>query len=88
MLIQSTKANFLLCHYLKIGKTIQHSYGNALTGEVIFVPKNANNAEDDGWLMSYVHNLENGPSKIVILDSKKIRLEPQAIIEFGIRVPI
>lgn len=82
------KPNLLLRHDLKTGKTIQHSYGNALTGEVIFVPKNANSAEDDGWLMSYVHDLENGPSKIVILDSKKIGQEPQAIIEFGVRVPI
>ena len=82
------KPNLLLRHDLDTGETIQHSYGNSLTGEVIYVPKKANSAENDGWLMSYVHDLDNGPSKIVILDSKKIGHKPQAVIELGVRVPI
>jgi carotenoid cleavage dioxygenase len=59
-----------------------------VTGEVVFVPRHANSAEDEGWLMSYVHNLVCGTSRVVILDAKKLGQTPQAIIELPVRVPL
>lgn len=81
--------NVLFRHDLQTGETISHDYGaNYMTGEVVFVPRYANSAEDEGWLMSYVHNLVCGTSRVVILDAKKLGQTPQAIIELPVRVPL
>lgn len=82
------KPNVLLRHDLVTGQTIEHANGNLLTGEVIFVPKHTNSAEDEGWLMCYVHDKECGPSKIVILDAQKMGESPQAVIDLPVHVPI
>lgn len=81
--------NVLFRHDLQTGETIKHDYGaDYVTGEVVFVPRHANSAEDEGWLMSYVHNLVCGTSRVVILDAKKLGQTPQAIIELPVRVPL
>lgn len=82
-------ANALLRYDLHTGETIQHHYGTEyMTGEVVFVPRHKDAAEDEGWLLSYVHHLDGGPSKIVILDAQKIEQAPQATIELPVRVPL
>jgi carotenoid cleavage dioxygenase-like enzyme len=81
--------NQLLHFDLETGETHRHSYGeNQVTGEVVFVPRNPDAPENDGWLMSYVHDLNCGNSKIVILDSLNLGGEPVAEIELPVRVPM
>ncbi len=81
--------NVLYRHDLHTGQTLTHDYGDSyMTGEVVFVPCHADSAEDDGWLMSYVHNLDGGPSRVVILDAQKLGQTPQAVIELPVRVPL
>lgn len=81
--------NALLRHDMHTGDTIRHSYGSHhLSGEVVFVPRHANAAEDEGWLLSYVHDINCGSSKVVILDAQNIEGEPQAVIELPVRVPL
>lgn len=84
------KTNSLLVHDLLKGKTYKHSYGeDYFTGEVIFIPKNKDSEEGDGWLISYVHALDAiKPSKVVIIDSQKIGKQPQAVINLPVRVPL
>ncbi|MCG8283975.1 carotenoid oxygenase family protein [Acinetobacter seifertii] len=84
------KANNLLVHDLLKGESYKHSYGDEyFTGEVIFLPKQSESEEGDGWLISYIHALDGiKPSKVVILDSKKIGKEPQATIDLPVRVPL
>ncbi len=81
--------NCLYRHDLGNGKVIQHRYGaNKMSGEAVFVPKHADAAEDEGWLLSYVHDLDNGPSQVVILDAQRVEGEPVAVIELPVRVPL
>lgn len=81
--------NQLLHFDLHTGEVDRHQYGkNEVTGEVVFVPRNHDAAENDGWLMSYVHDLNCGNSKIVILDSLNLGGEPIAEIELPVRVPM
>jgi carotenoid cleavage dioxygenase-like enzyme len=81
--------NQLLHLDLETGKTNRHSYGdNAVTGEVVFVPRSPDAPENDGWLMSYVHDLDCGNSKIVILDSLNLGGESVAEIELPFHVPM
>lgn len=84
------KANNLLVHDLLKGESYKHSYGDDyFTGEVIFLPKHSKSEEGDGWLISYIHALDGiKPSKVVILDSKKIGQAPQATIDLPVRVPL
>lgn len=81
--------NYLLKHDLDVGKTTQHFYGEGyVTGEVIFIPNATGHAEDDGWLISYVHSIECKNSKVVILDASDIEKEPLAIIELPTHIPL
>lgn len=87
--LSNLKANQLYRHDLQTGETLTHNYGaNYMTGEVVFVPRHAQSNEDEGWLMSYVHDLDGGPSQIVILDAQKIGQPAQAVIQLPVRVPL
>lgn len=81
--------NQLLKHDLLTGTTVTHDYGHDyISGEVIFVPKHATAQEDEGWLISYVHRLDGGNSKVLILDAQQVAQQPVASIELPVRVPL
>lgn len=81
--------NALLRHDLQTGEIVRHHYGPQwMSGEVIFVPRQADAQEDQGWLLSYVHGVDGGPSQVVILDAQNIGGAPQAVIELPVRVPL
>jgi len=76
-------------HDLKLGRTDSHSYGpHHVSGEVVFVPRHAGAAEDEGWLLSYVYDLIENRSAVVILNADDLGGEPQAVIELPVRVPL
>lgn len=79
----------LIRHDLQSGDVVEHWYGDSkVTGEVVFVPRNANSAEDDGWLLSYVYDLADDSSEVVILDATNPSAEPLAVIKIPVRVPM
>lgn len=81
--------NALLRHDVTTGETRRHAYGERrLSGEAVFVPRRADAAEDDGWLLSYVHDLDGGPSQVVILNAGDLGGPPQAVIDLPVRVPL
>lgn len=74
---------------LRTGSSAQHHYGaNKVTGEAVFVPRHAGADEDDGWLMSYVYDLRENKSEVVIVNAQDVAAEPQAVIELPVRVPL
>lgn len=87
--INNPSPNTLLCHDLHTGKTQQHRYGEGwISGEVVFVPRHEKAAENEGWLLSYVHRLDGGNSRVVILDAQHVEADPVAVIELPVRVPL
>lgn len=83
------KSNVLLCHDLEKHQTERYSFGDGVvTGEVIFLARENAQAENDGWLMSYVHALDGSPSQVVILDAQNIQAGTVATIYLPIRVPL
>lgn len=87
--IDKPVANVLLHHDLQTGETSRHHYGtDQLTGEVVFVPRHAAAAENDGWLLSYVHDLNGRNSRVVILDAANVAGPAVAEIELPVRVPL
>jgi carotenoid cleavage dioxygenase len=55
---------------LRSGETTRHRYGEGrVTGEPAFVPRSGASAEDDGWLLSVVHDETVDRSELVVLDA-------------------
>lgn len=75
-------------HDLQTGQTQVHDYGaGRVTGEAVFVPRHAQAAEDDGWLLSYVLDLAQARSELVILNAADFEGEPQAVVHLPLMVP-
>jgi 8'-apo-carotenoid 13,14-cleaving dioxygenase len=75
-------------HDLKAGTRQTHDFGeNRVPGEFVFVPKSEGTAEDDGWLMGYVVNVDEETSDLVIIDAANFEGKPQAVIHIPHRIP-
>lgn len=78
----------LLKHDLHTGQTTRHDFGPHLTpGEMVFVPRSADSAEDDGWLIGWVHNGHTQCGELHVLNASDISAPAQAIVQVSARVP-
>ena len=69
----------------------EYSFGDRksnFTSEAIYVPRSADAAENEGYLLSVVTDLEKGASSLAILDAQNVSAGPLAMAELGHRVPI
>ncbi len=79
----------LLRHDMTSGACQQHFYGDhKISGEAVFVPRHAQGDESDGWLLSYVYDLANDSSEVVVLNADDLEGEAQAVIKLPVRVPM
>ena len=65
-------------HHLKHGRT---------GAEASFIPKENATSEDDGYLMSFVHDPADNKSELMILDAENIEDDPICRIHLPVRVP-
>ncbi len=73
---------------LATGQRSVHDFGPAvLSGEPVFVPAGDHVGEDEGHLMTYVHDVSTGVSSFVILDAHDLGASPVAVIPLPQRVP-
>ena len=73
---------------LHSGSVIEHRLpAGHQAGEGVFVPAEADSAEDEGWLLSYVYDAERGGSDLVILDAADFAAPPRAVVHLPARVP-
>ena len=56
-------------------------------GEAVFAPSTNPTAEDDGYLISFVHDETTNESESVILDARDVEAGPVATIKMPFRVP-
>ncbi len=78
----------LFKHDLEGGSRQVHDFGaNHIPGEFVFVPKASSVAEDDGWLMGYVVNVDEETTDLVILDAARFEGTPEAVIHIPHRIP-
>lgn len=83
------RAEPLYRHDLQTGSVLRHDFGPThLPGEVVFVPRSAEAAEDDGWLLGFVCDLASGTSTLTILDASALGREPVAVVHLPARVPL
>lgn len=55
--------------------------------EGIFVPRPDATGEDDGWLVTYVHDAASGTSELVVVNTRDFRAPPVARVLLPVRVP-
>jgi carotenoid cleavage dioxygenase-like enzyme len=73
------------------GTTDRHSFGDRktnFTSEAIFVPKSADAAEGEGYLLSVATDLAEGKSSLAILDAGNVSAGPLAMAQLEHRIPI
>jgi carotenoid cleavage dioxygenase-like enzyme len=82
-------ANALLRHDLANGTTEAREFSrDAAVGEAVFAPSGADAAEDDGYVMAFVHNPDRGASDLVILAAQDFTGEPVATVHLPARIPL
>ncbi len=67
-------------------QTISHGPGRG-TMETVFIPRTDQSAEDDGWLMSMVHDANTQQTDLVLLDAGEPSSAPVATVHIPARVP-
>jgi carotenoid cleavage dioxygenase len=82
-------ANAVLKHDLARGTVEAHEFGpEATSGEAVFVPASSDAAEDDGYVIAFVHNPERGAADLVILAAQDFTGEPVARVHLPARIPL
>lgn len=78
-----------LCKYdVRTGSVVEHPLpAGSNAGEGVFVPAGADAAEDEGWVLTLVHDAARDRSDLVILDAADFTAPPQATIHLPTRVP-
>jgi carotenoid cleavage dioxygenase len=80
--------NALFKHDLETGTRRVHVFGpNRHPGEFVFVPAEPDAAEDEGWLIGLVIDLNDETSELVILDAQAFEGDPVAVVNLPHRIP-
>ncbi|MFN6515417.1 MAG: carotenoid oxygenase family protein [Nostoc sp. CreGUA01] len=70
------------------GKSQTHEFGEGrYGGEAVFAPRPGATAEDDGWLMTFVHDEGSDISELVVVNAQDVTAEPVARVIIPQRVP-
>jgi carotenoid cleavage dioxygenase len=78
----------LLKHDLDRVTTEVHDFGpDEMAMEPVFVPVDAGAAEDDGWILVYVHDAKRDGCDVHILHAQDFAGRPGATIHLPVRVP-
>ena len=78
----------LFKYHLESGKRTDHHLGNNVAGgEPVFAPKPGAKSEDEGWVLSLVHERNSRKSKLVVIDAQAFDQKPVAEVIIPQRVP-
>lgn len=74
---------------VQTGTSLAKDFGvRYLPGEPVFVPKSADAAEDDGWVLALRYDRALDRSDLVVLDASGFGGEPVAVVQLPRRVPV
>jgi carotenoid cleavage dioxygenase-like enzyme len=73
---------------LRNGSTAFHDFGPGISiSEPVFVPRDDDSAEDDGWVMMFTYDRATEASAFAILDATDMAADPVATVAMPQRVP-
>jgi carotenoid cleavage dioxygenase len=71
------------------GTSVAQDFGDRYAaGEPVFVPKSADAAGDDGWVLALRYDRELDTSDLVVLDANDFGGDPLAVVRLPRRVPV
>jgi carotenoid cleavage dioxygenase-like enzyme len=74
---------------VETGTSIVKDFGaRYVPGEPVFVPKSADAAEQDGWVLALRYDCELDRSDLVVLDANEFGGDPVAVVQLPRRVPV
>jgi carotenoid cleavage dioxygenase len=71
----------------KTGKRLVHTFDDGFPGEPVFVPRSANAAEGDGWLIATIYRPSDDHSDLAVFDAGDISKGPIGLAQLPRRVP-
>ncbi len=78
----------ILKHDMQTGVTSEFALGPGRhSGEPYFIPRDGGEAEDDGFIMSFVYDAGRNASELLILDARDLQEPPIARVLLPARVP-
>lgn len=73
---------------LETGAAVAHDFGDdMMPGECVMAPRPGSAAEDDAWVMLFVHRRDGSATDLVILDASRFASPPVARVRLPCRVP-
>ena len=88
-LSESLRFDAIVKYNTDSGSSETYVYGkNKYGSESPFIPKANAQAEDEGYVISFVTDARNGESEVVILDAQNISKAPLARVQLPCRVPL
>jgi carotenoid cleavage dioxygenase len=82
-------SSLLRCYDVETGTSVAQDFGvRYVPGEPVFVPKSADAAEKDGWVLALRYDRELDRSDLVVLDANEFGAAPVAVVQLPRRVPI
>jgi len=79
----------VISHDLLTGTSKAHDFGiGRIPGEFVFIPRSADSAENDGWLIGYVLDVNRNQTDMVLLDARDVGAAPVAIVPLPQWVPL
>jgi carotenoid cleavage dioxygenase-like enzyme len=70
------------------GKSEEHRFGpQRCPGEPVFVPAAGSRSDEEGYVLSYVHDLASATTELVVLDASRFSAPPLARVQIPRRVP-
>jgi carotenoid cleavage dioxygenase len=80
--------SLLRCYDVETGTSVAKDFGlRYVPGEPVFVPKSADAAETDGWVLALRYDRETDRSDLVVLDANEFGGDPVAVVHLPRRVP-
>jgi len=71
----------------KLRQHIHHLGDHRYCGEAVFAPRDGATAEDDGWLLTLVHDEDKNQSELLVVDAQQMEAEPVARVILPQQVP-
>ena len=82
------RSSLLRRYDVETGASVAKDFGiRYAPGEPVFVPKSADAAEDDGWVLALRYDRELDRSDLVVLDANEFGGDPVAVVRLPRRVP-
>ena len=82
------RSSLLRRYDVEAGTSAEKDFGARYApGEPVFVPRSADAAENDGWVLALRYDREQDRSDLVVLDANEFGGDPVAVVQLPQRVP-